>query len=55
MLIRSVADDEPIVSQAARATLKSLTGQDFGPEADANAVERGKAVVAWRTWLETQK
>ncbi len=55
MLIRSVADDEAIVSQAARATLKSLTGQDFGPEADANAVERGKAVVAWRTWLETQK
>lgn len=51
-LIRLVADDEAMVSQAARATLKSLTGQDFGPESGAGPADRGKALVAWRNWLE---
>ena len=55
MLLRLIADDEALVSQAARATLKSLSGEDYGPEAGANAIERGKAVVAWRTWWETHK
>jgi hypothetical protein len=54
-LIRLVADDEAIVSQAARATLKTLSTQDFGPEAGASPAERGKAVVAWRDWWEKQK
>jgi len=54
-LIRLVADDEAIVAQAARATLKSLTGQDFGPEAGASPADRGKALVAWRNWWDKQK
>jgi hypothetical protein len=54
-LIRLVADDEAIVSQAARATLKSLTAQDFGPEAGASPADRGKALVAWRNWWEKNK
>jgi hypothetical protein len=54
-LIRLVADDEAIVAQAARATLKSLTDQDFGPEAGAGPADRGKALVAWRNWWQKQK
>jgi hypothetical protein len=55
VLVRLIADDESIVVQAARASLKSLSSQDFGPEPGANAADRGKAVVAWRTWWEKQK
>ena len=54
-LIRLVADDESIVAQAARATLKSLSGEDFGPEAGAGPADRGKALVAWRNWWEKRK
>jgi hypothetical protein len=54
-LVRLIGDEEAAVVQAARATLKSLSGQDFGPELGANAADRGKAVIAWRTWWETKK
>jgi hypothetical protein len=54
-LIRLIADDEQLVVQAARASLKALTDQDFGPEAGSSASDRGKALVAWRAWWEARK
>src|SRR5262249_40686681 len=49
-LIELLEDREPLVVRAARAALKSLTEQDFGPEADATRAERTKAVAAWKAW-----
>jgi hypothetical protein len=54
-LIKLVGDDEPIVVQAARAALKALTDKDFGPEAGSSAADRGKALIAWKTWWEGQQ
>jgi HEAT repeat protein len=53
-LITALEDAEPIVIRAARAGLKSLTGQDFGPTADASRAERLKAVADWKTWWNNQ-
>ncbi|HJZ89278.1 MAG TPA: HEAT repeat domain-containing protein [Gemmataceae bacterium] len=54
-LIRRIADDESIVVQAARASLKALSGEDFGPEAGSPPTDRGKALVAWKKWWEGQR
>jgi hypothetical protein len=51
-LIRLVADEDPLVAQAARASLKTLTDQDFGPPAGAAAGDRVKALTAWRKWWD---
>jgi hypothetical protein len=47
-------DPEPPVARAAQAALKGLTGQDFGPPAEATRAERGKAVAAWKAWWKSQ-
>ena len=47
--------DEDVVARAAKAGLKSLTGQDFGPEPDATAERRKAAAEAWRAWWAKQK
>lgn len=54
-LVKLTADEHAIVVQAARAALKALTGQDFGPEPGASAADRAAAVTAWRNWLARQK
>jgi len=55
-LIRLIGDDEAMVVQAARASLRALSsGQDFGPETGSAPGERGKALIAWRGWWESQK
>jgi hypothetical protein len=54
-LIEKLNDRDPVVNRAARASLKSLTGKDFGPEADASAADVAKAVAAWKEWYEKQK
>jgi len=54
-LIKLTADDESVVAQAARTSLKALTDQDFGPEAGATTADRGKALIAWRKWWEGQR
>jgi hypothetical protein len=48
-------EDEEIVIRAVRASLKSLSGQDFGPASNANAGERKLAYDAWSNWLSKQK
>ncbi|MBO0700058.1 MAG: hypothetical protein J2P46_16790 [Zavarzinella sp.] len=54
-LIRLVADEDGSIAQAARASLKKLTDEDFGPEAGASAGDRLKALTAWRKWWDEHK
>ena len=49
-LIDRVIDPSDAVVQAARAGLKSLTGQDFGPPAGSDDEARKKAASAWNKW-----
>jgi HEAT repeat protein len=53
-LIAALDDSELLVIRAARAGLKSLTGQDFGPTADATRAQRVQAVADWKTWWNNQ-
>lgn len=53
-LVKLMADDQPIVVQAARAALKALSGEDHGPEPGASAADRTAAIAAWRSWLAKQ-
>jgi hypothetical protein len=43
-------DPEPVVRQAAHTGLCQLSGQDFGPNADATQEERALAVAKWEKW-----
>jgi hypothetical protein len=51
-LIPLLEDREPIVERAAHAALKSLSGKDFGPEANASRQDTANAVAAWKGWWE---
>ena len=51
-LVELLNDKEKTVTRAAYAALKSLTGQDFGPTADADRAEQAKAVAAWKSWVK---
>lgn len=53
-LVGLTADKESLVVQAARASLKALTGEDHGPEPGANDADRTAAITAWRNWLAKQ-
>ncbi len=53
-LIGLLEDPEILVARAARAALKSLTGEDFGPAADAGRVERARAAAEWKAWWSRQ-
>ncbi len=53
-LIRSLADESPAVVQAARMSLKALSGLDHGPEVGAKAGDRLKAFTAWQAWWAAQ-
>ena len=52
-LIDRVGDPADLVVQAARAGLKSLTGQDFGPPVGSDEDARKKAASAWNKWYLT--
>jgi hypothetical protein len=54
-LIKALADDEPAVVQAARASLKAFSGQDHGPDPNATIADRTKAIAAWRRWWDSQR
>jgi hypothetical protein len=51
-LVAALADGEEAVVRAARAGLKSLTGEDFGPAPDATPAQRAAAIRAWADWLK---
>jgi hypothetical protein len=54
-LIATLGDQDMYVVRAARAGLKHLTGQDFGPTPEATPAERTKAIHNWELWFKTQK
>ena len=54
-LIDMLEDHETTVARAAYAALKSLTGKDFGPSAEADRAGQRRAVAAWRAWWSEQK
>lgn len=54
-LIAAILDDQDLVVRAAKAGLKSLTGQDFGPEMPSTSSERKAAAAAWKEWFKEQK
>jgi hypothetical protein len=53
-LIEAILDEEDLVVRAARAGLKSLTGEDFGPTPDASIGEKKIAAGEWQKWFEKQ-
>ncbi|MBA4191880.1 MAG: hypothetical protein C0467_28200 [Planctomycetaceae bacterium] len=54
-LVAALTDDEDFVVRAARAGLRSLTGEDFGPAPNASAGEKTLAATSWRQWMSKQK
>jgi hypothetical protein len=53
-LIAVLDDTESLVVQSARNSLRSLSGKDFGPQSDANAADKAKAIADWKAWLAAQ-
>jgi hypothetical protein len=51
-LIWLLGDRQPAVARSAYAALKDLTGQDFGPAADADDAARKRATDEWQAWWE---
>lgn len=54
-LITALLDEEEMVVRAARAGLKSLTKQDFGPLPGADLRTRSTAAQAWLDWFRKQQ
>ena len=54
-MITALLDDEEVVVRAARAGLKSLTGQDFGPPPGADLRSRSVAAQNWLKWFRQQQ
>jgi hypothetical protein len=54
-LVAALADADASVARAARAGLRGVTGEDFGPEPDATPAERAAAIRAWAEWIRKQK
>lgn len=53
-LIGAITDTDHLVTRTARASLKSLTEQDFGPEDEPTALEKKRAAGAWMLWWKKQ-
>jgi HEAT repeat protein len=53
-IIALLKEDSDVVRPAARAALKALSGQDFGPRPGATAKERAEAVRRWESWWKEQ-
>jgi HEAT repeat protein len=54
-LIEVLLDSQRAVAGDAQKTLQRLTGQDFGPRADADPHARLAATAAWRDWWRRHK
>jgi hypothetical protein len=52
-LIARITDVDDGVVRAARAGLKSLTGEDFGPDSNATDEAKQQAAVRWKFWYST--
>lgn len=54
--LKLLEDPDVGVAQGARAALKVLTNQDFGPSANASSLDRSIAIGRWyQWWLKQQK
>lgn len=53
-LIDRITDSSDLVVRAARAGLKSLTQQDFGPPPNSDEAAKAKAVAEWNKWYLIQ-
>jgi HEAT repeat protein len=53
-LLPLLDDPEVEVVQTARAALRALSGEDFGPDEDAEPAVKARAVTAWREWWRKQ-
>ncbi len=53
-IISTLDDADARVVRAAAAALRALTGQDFGPAAQATSEERARAIAAWKAWWKRQ-
>jgi HEAT repeat protein len=54
-LIDRITDADDLVVRAAKAGLKSLTAQDFGPQPGATEAQKKTAADAWKAWWAKQK
>ena len=54
-LIERLSDSEDSVVRAARASLKSLSNEDFGPTNGASREDRAKSINAWKAWWARQQ
>jgi HEAT repeat protein len=54
-LITALLDEEESVVRAARAGLKAVSGEDFGPKLGASLADRAAAAKAWLDWLRKHK
>jgi hypothetical protein len=54
-LIERITDSSDLVVRATRASLKSLTNQDFGPPSGASDDAKDQAKEAWAKWLREQQ
>jgi hypothetical protein len=53
-LINLLEDPQRLVSYAAHAALRDLSGKDFGPAPTANPTDRAGAVAKWKEWWKNQ-
>ena len=53
-LIQLLGDADPMILLAGRTALKNLSGQDFGPDSEASATEKAKAILTWKNWWSKQ-
>jgi hypothetical protein len=49
-ILKLLEDPDAKLAQSARLSLKSLTGRDFGPAANASPFERAIAIGQWYQW-----
>jgi hypothetical protein len=54
-VIALLRDPEMAVVRAAHAALKEMTGQDFGPTANASREDRDQATLKWLQWWSQKK
>jgi hypothetical protein len=54
-LIAVLDDADSMVVRAAGVALARLTGENFGPAANATPFERAKAIAAWKEWWKSKK
>jgi hypothetical protein len=53
-LIATLDDTDVSVVRAAAVALRILTGEDFGPSANATPEEQTKSIAAWKAWWKKQ-